>query len=442
MKRFKVFLFNSLLMMASSLILQIIKLVFNIYISNNIDKESLGVFHLIMTIYIFGITLASSGISIACTRVVSEEMAVCNDFGVRKSSKMCIYISLIVGILASTFFCFFADFITNVCFHNKVSKIIVYLISIALPIISISSSIIGYFLAVRRVYKTVVGQFLEQISKIIAIVILLKIYLPIGTLEGICFALILGDVISEIISFIYLLIIYYFDINKYFNKFINKTNNNFLFRIFRIFAPVALTSYFRSGLSSIKQLIIPSSLEKSGLSCNTSLSKYGTISGMTMPIIMFPASFLISFASLLIPEFSRFYVHKDYKKIRKYSDKLIIYIFLLSFLISVILFVFGNKIGILIYKDIEVGFYIRLFSLLIPFIYLDIVIDCILKGLDAQVSVMFINIVDLLVSISVIIIFVPLFGIKGYIISIFISEIFNFILSFSKLISLIKEHYN
>ena len=439
MKRFKVFLFNSLLMMASSLILQIIKLVFNIYISNNIDKESLGVFHLIMTIYIFGITLASSGISIACTRVVSEEMAVCNDFGVRKSSKMCIYISLIVGILASTIFCFFADFITNVCFHNKVSKIIVYLISIALPIISISSSIIGYFLAVRRVYKTVVGQFLEQISKIIAIVILLKIYLPIGTLEGICFALILGDVISEIISFIYLLIIYYFDINKYFNKFINKTNNNFLFRIFRIFAPVALTSYFRSGLSSIKQLIIPSSLEKSGLSCNTSLSKYGTISGMAMPIIMFPASFLISFASLLIPEFSRFYVHKDYKKIRKYSDKLIIYIFLLSFLISVILFVFGNKIGILIYKDIEVGFYIRLFSLLIPFIYLDIIIDCILKGLDAQVSVMFINIVDLLVSISVIIIFVPLFGIKGYIISIFISEIFNFTLSFTKLMSLIKS---
>lgn len=425
-------------MMSSSLILQIIRLVFNIYISNNIDKESLGVFHLIMTIYIFGITLASSGISIACTRVVSEEMAVCNDFGVRKSSKMCIYISLTVGILASTFFCFFADFITNVCFHNKVSKIIVYLISIALPIISISSSIIGYFLAVRRVYKTVVGQFLEQISKIIAIVILLKIYLPIGTLDGICFALILGDVISELISFIYLLIIYYFDINKYFNKFINKTNNNFLFRIFRIFAPVALTSYFRSGLSSIKQLIIPSSLEKSGLSCNTSLSKYGTISGMAMPIIMFPASFLISFASLLIPEFSRFHVHKDYKKIRKYSDKLIIYIFLLSSLISVILFVFGNKIGILIYKDIEVGFYIRLFSLLVPFIYLDIIIDCILKGLDAQVSVMFINIVDLLVSISVIIIFVPLFGIKGYIISIFISEIFNFTLSFSKLMSLLK----
>ena len=49
-------------------------------------------------------------------------------------------------------------------------------------------------------------------------------------------------------------------------------NNNFLIRIFRILAPVALTSYVRSGLSSIKQIIIPSSLEKSGLDCSVALS--------------------------------------------------------------------------------------------------------------------------------------------------------------------------
>ena len=297
-------------------------------------------------------------------------------------------------------------------------------------------------MAVRRVYKTVLGQFLEQISKIIAIIILLKIYLPLGTLEGICYALILGDVISEIISFSYLLIIYFLDIKHHVTKFKAENKNNFIFRIFRIFrifAPVALTSYIRSGLSSIKQLIIPSSLEKSGLNCSQALSQYGTISGMAMPIIMFPASFLSSFASLLIPEFSRYYVHKDYQKIRKYSDKLIIGSFLFSLVLTIFFLIFGNKLGILIYKDAEVGVYIKLFSLIIPFIYLDIIIDCILKGLDAQVSVMFINIVDLLVSISVIMIFVPWFGIKGYIVSIFISEILNFILSFWKLEELIKR---
>lgn len=60
MKKFKVFLLNSLLMVISSLFLQIIRLLFNIYVSNKIDREALGVFQLIMSVYMFGITLAAS----------------------------------------------------------------------------------------------------------------------------------------------------------------------------------------------------------------------------------------------------------------------------------------------------------------------------------------------------------------------------------------------
>lgn len=47
-------------MVGSSFVLQIIRLVFNIYVSNQIDREALGVFQLIMTTYMFGITLAAS----------------------------------------------------------------------------------------------------------------------------------------------------------------------------------------------------------------------------------------------------------------------------------------------------------------------------------------------------------------------------------------------
>lgn len=137
-------------MIGSSFILQIIRLVFNIYISNKIDKESLGVFGLIMATYMFGITLASSGINIACTRIVSEEMAFGNDFGVRKSSRKCIIISLILGTLASFIFCINSNFISRVCFHDRVSHRLVYLIAIALPIISISSAINRIFCSSKK----------------------------------------------------------------------------------------------------------------------------------------------------------------------------------------------------------------------------------------------------------------------------------------------------
>ena len=155
MERFKVFFFNSLLMIISSLILQIIRLFFNIYVSNKISAEALGVFQLIMVTYYFGITLASSGINISCLRVVSEEFALGNNDGVKRASLNCIKIALTLSLIVSFIFFINAKNITHFFFHNRVNENVVYLICFALPIISISSAITGYFMAVRKVYKTI-----------------------------------------------------------------------------------------------------------------------------------------------------------------------------------------------------------------------------------------------------------------------------------------------
>ena len=365
-------------------------------------------------------------------------MAFGNDYGVKKSIKKCILVSLIFGVLAGIIFSLCSDFIIRVCLHNKVGKDIIYLISIALPMISISSSISGYFTAVRRIYKSVIANFLEYIAKIIVTIVLLKKYVFLGNVEGICFALILGDVLSEVCSFTYNIFVFVFDINIHFgNNF--KNRNSYLYRIFRILMPISLTSYIRSGLSTLKQMIIPSSLEKNGSNCEKALADYGTITGMAMPIVMFPATCLYAISGLLIPEFSRYFVKKDYIKIKKYSRKLLLGTFLFAVFFSLIFILLGDFLAITIYKDISIGIYIKIFAPLIPFMYVDIIIDSILKGLDAQVSVLFINILDLLVSISFIFFFVPKFGIIGFIVSIYTSEILNFILSLKKLFQILSS---
>lgn len=438
MRRFKVFFMNSIIIVVSSFILQIIRLVFNIYVSNKVSPEALGVFGLIMATYYFGITLATSGINISCIKVVSEELAFGNLDGVKNSSKKCIKISILISLIASTLFYLNADFIVKYCFQFKASKPIVTLICIALPLISFSSAVTGYFIAVRRPYKTVVGQFMEQLSKLISTIFLFKFFKP-TSIENICYILILCDVISEVVSFVYLLIIYYFDLKKYFLNTKKTFKVNFFARIFKILIPVALTSYIKSGVSTLKQLIIPSSITKSGKNINEALSDYGKISGMAMPIIMFPSTFLIAVSGLLIPEFSRYYVKEDYKKIKYYTDKLLISAFLFALFLSFIFYIFANKLSFLVYHREDIGIFIKIFSILIPFTYVDIVIDNILKGLDKQAVVMVINIVDLVFSTIFILVFVPMFGIKAYIISIFLSEILNLILSLFYLLKLEKN---
>ena len=438
MKTLKLFIFNTLILLFSSIILQIIGMFFNIYISNTIGEEAVGVFSLVMSVYLFGITLASAGINISATRVVSEELACNNEAGAKRAAQRCLFFSLFFGTCASIIFFLGTDFIVTHCLHDRISQKVIYLICIALPFISMSSAVNGYFTAVRRVYKNAIAKFFEEFVKIVCTAILLKSLMPDG-IDYACYSLILADVISEVLSFIYLYILYKFDKRKKLLESRYKDLDSYNKRILRITIPVALTSYLRSGLSTVKQLIIPLSLQKSGMNSSNSLIAYGIVNGMAMPITMFPVILVTSFSGLLVPEFSRFHIEKNYKKIRSISFIVLTGTLIFSIIISILIFAFANNLSLALYNKIEIAKYLRILSPLIVVMYLDIVIDSILKGLDAQVSVMAINVFDCVVSIAFIYFLVPILGFSGYIISIFISEIIDFTLSGWKLLKILQK---
>lgn len=438
MKALKIFIFNTFILLISSALLQVITTFFNIYISNTIGEEAVGVFSLVMSVYAFGITLASAGINIASTRIVAEELACKNEVGAKIAAKRCVLFSLLFGISASLIFFILADFITVKCLHNRIGKNVIYLICIALPFISMSAAINGYFTAVRRVYKNAFAKFGEEFVKIACTAILLKSFMPDG-IDYACYSLILADVISEVTSFLHLYILYWRDKRTSLTESRYKDLESYNKRILRITIPVALTSYLRSGLSTIKQLLIPSSLQKSGMNTSNSLISYGIVNGMAMPIIMFPVILITSFSGLLIPEFSRYYAQGRYKKIKSVSSIILICTFVFSIIVAIFIFVLSDELSNIIYHKTEIAKYLRILAPLIVIMYLDIVVDGILKGLDAQVDVMIVNVFDCIVSIAFIYFLVPILGFSGYIISIFISEVIDFTLSGYRLLKLLKE---
>lgn len=436
MKRFKFFIFNTSVLIITSLIFRGIDIYFTAYIAQKIGSEQVGIYQLVMSVYLFGITLATSGINLAVTRVISEELALDNIGGVQKVMIRCLNMTLITSIFTSLIFWVNADFITNYWLHDKVSKYIIYLFALALPPIAMSSAISGYFAGVRRIYKNAIGQFIEHVAKVLVTAFLISFFLPKG-LNYACFSLILGDLISEIISFSYIYIIFMLDKRKYNNKLETSSSSSYTHKLLRISIPIAITSYIRSGLTTLKQLIIPSSLVKSGINSSESLSKYGIINGMALPIIMFPDILVKSFASLLVPEFARYYAKKDYKRIKQITTLLLFLIFGAALFLTTFLYIFSDKLSLLIYKDFHIGYYIKILAPLATFIYVDTVVDSVLRGLDAQVGVMIINILDLIISVNFIYFAVPKLGLTGYLISIYMSEILNFVISLIQLIKIV-----
>ena len=86
---------------------------------------------------------------------------------------------------------------------------------------------------------------------------------------------------------------------------------------------------------------------------------------------------------------------------------------------------FAEDFGLALYHDASIGLYIRLLAPLIPFMYLDTIVDAMLKGLDEQVYYMKINAFDSTTRVILIFTLLPIFGLKGYVFVTFFSTLFN-----------------
>lgn len=402
-------------------------LIFNIYVANQVGVQAIGVFSLVMSVYNFAITFSTSGIGLSCTCIVSEEFAKNNFSNGFKAVKTCMLFSLILGISGCLLLILFAPIISTIWLKNSISNLPIYAISIGLPFISISSVINGYFNSIGKSYQNAISQCFEFFIKIVATIVLLSFTINKG-IDIICSALIFADVISELFSFTLNLIFYTIDKRKFINN--RSYTPDMSKRIFKISFPVAITSYIRSGLSSLKQFLIPARLQVSGLNYSLAVSKYGLINGMVMPILLFASFFINSFSSLLIPEYSRLQAGKNFNRMKTVSNKIFEFTFMFSFLVSGVFLFFANEISLVVYQNLETAKYIRILAPLVVFMYIDTIIDGILKGINSQFGVMCINIFDLIITILIIYFTVPVLGINGYILSIFISEIFNFISSY------------
>lgn len=89
---------------------------FNIYISNKIGSEAVGLFTLITSVYMFSVTVASSGIQFACNKLISSEHNIYNYKNILRDS---LKLSGFFGISAFFILFLLSDYICITVLNNK-----------------------------------------------------------------------------------------------------------------------------------------------------------------------------------------------------------------------------------------------------------------------------------------------------------------------------------
>ncbi len=421
---------------AISFLMRTVHIFYRSYISGEIGAGGVGLFQLIFSIFMLAVTLCTSGISLAVTRLVSSAIVSGRRNEIRSIVNRCLLFCLSLSFLVSFFFLFFSNFAARVFLGNVAAAPCLQILGLGLPFMSLCTCMKGYFLAVDESVSCALADTVEQAVSIGGTFILFSLF-PITGIEFACMLVMIASTVGEATSFIIDFIFCRLSFRKNTPK--DKVKNkNVLNGMVHIALPCTFSSAARSLINTGENVLIPHQLQRAGYSYDTAMTQYGLLQGMAVPILYFPSFFLGSFATLLIPKITKERETGHKNAVAHISLKAISTSLSFGVITAAVFYMFSDSLGLAFYKNAEVGVYIKMLAPLIPLMYLDIVVDCLLKGLDEQLNSMKYNIMDSSLRVMLILLLMSTFGINSYIAIIFFSTIFNAGLSVLKVASVTK----
>lgn len=407
----RLFFKNAIILTATAILLRAIGIFFRIYVSNAIGAEGMGLHQLIFSVYTFTSALASSGIGIATTRLVSEQIGFGGKSAVKKILSRALAISVVLGLGSFVLMYFCADAAALYWLKDERAALSLKILSFGLPFMAVSSCLKGYFMARRKASTPSNSQLFEQLIRIGVVMLLLSRIDP-RNLSQACAAVVTGNALSEVGACLYIYIGYLRD--KHSLADLHKSPNRVLRRLSYILIPVALSNYLNTILHTVENIMVPDALSRYTLSKELSLSQFGMLKGMALPVLFFPSSFLGALSTLLIPEVSEYGAKNQQAALRSTISRTMFITVISSVLIGAVFTVYAYEIGYLFYRDNGVGFYILALAPVLPFMYIESIIAGILNGLNQQAASLRYNVYNSAIRIILITFLVPRYGMNAF----------------------------
>jgi len=133
-----------------------------------------------------------------------------------------------------------------------------------------------------------------------------------------------------------------------------------------------------------------------------------------MPLIFFPTAVLTALSVTLVPAVSEAVTNKDLRGVSTIASKSLLFAAITGMGAMALFFFFSHELGIAIYNQ-PIGLMLKLLGIMCPFIYMQIVISGVLNGLGCQMFIFRNSLISSAISIAFIYVFVPQFGLTGYI---------------------------
>ncbi|MCX7924058.1 MAG: stage V sporulation protein B [Clostridia bacterium] len=431
------FISGAIILVLAGFIVRIFGFIYRIYLSNLIGAEGMGLFQLISPVYSLIILTLTSGISIAVSKMVAEELAKNHFVNLKRITRCALIVVIASGVVVSIGIFVYIDYIANVILKDSRTYYSLLLLIPCIPVIAAASVLKGYFYGIQDVTPTAISQIVEQVVRIGLVMAMAGYFLNIG-LEYACALATIGMALGEISNLAVLFIIYKF---KKDNAAKHKSGGlkrkrHILKDLVNVSIPISFNRFVTSVMSAIEMILIPRSLLAGGMNYQTSMEEFGKLTGMAMPLIFFPTVITSSLATTLVPAISEAISLKNFRAVNYRISKSIQITFVLGFIFTAIFISYPNEIGNILYRKEKIGYILYLLSFTCVFLYLQQTLLGVLNGLGKQGISLRNSMIGYVIRIGFVYFCIPVYGVPGYIWGIVISMAFVCILNLNTVIKI------
>ena len=303
------FVKSTFILIIGGFITKIIGMFIKIVMTRLLGTSGIGMYMLVSPTFMLLISLASLGLPISVSKLVSEDS---------RNNKnivfLCFPITIFVNVLILFFLLFFSGFISNSLLHEPRIRYGIMCIGFVLPFISISSILRGYFFGKQKMIPHVVSNVTEDLVRLIVIFLGVPYFLNKGIEYAIAFV-VLSNIFSELSSIfvLFFFLPHNFKIKK--SDLVFDRNN--MKDILGISLPTTGSRLIGNIGYFFEPIIMTFFLLKSGYSNSFIINEYGIINGYVMPLVLLPSFFSLAISQAIIPVISYNYSRGNYSFTKK-----------------------------------------------------------------------------------------------------------------------------
>lgn len=413
--KYNAFIKSTLILLFGGVFGKIVGFILKIIITRKLGTEGMGLFSVLSPTSSLLSVIAVFSYSNAVSKIVSEETTRTKNLFLST-----IPLSIIINILVIIITVLFSKSLSYSLIKNSSLYLPIICISLTMPFISISSIVKGYFWGKQNMFPYMLSNFIEQVVRLIIIVLFIDKFLNYGLISTICFITlvnIIGEISSQLVMF------KYFPKVK-FKKSDFKLNISIIKEVFNFCFPVTLSKIIGSLSYFLEPIILSNILLFVGYSKDYIIYEYGVVNAYALSLLLMPQFFTQNMATSLIPELSKHFKLKNYNICKRRIKQIVLISILIGTLSTVLIVIFPKFFLSLLFNTKEGIDYIYLLAPFTILFYIEYPLNNALQALGKSKKTFNITLTSSVIRIICIIVFSLLkIGMYSLIISIIVNLI-------------------